>query len=1202
MRISWKQKSMALFVAVTVASQLLSGSVVTSVKANATNQGQQTVDSFETDAVLDFTRTASVSIGTANEDGGVAEIVAYNKDNQKTYVVNGQEGVLNVIPLQEEGNFGEPETIEVKNLIEEFEYGDMTSVAVDTVHDRIVIALQAADYAANGQVAVLDYEGKLMEHYETGVQPDMVTFTKDGNKVLTANEGEPREGYGDGTTDPAGSITVVNLTEKTAKTVGFEDFDAEELASQGILFNKVNDEIVPAETDLEPEYIAVTDDGGKAYISLQEANAIAVMDLEAEEITDIKSVGFVDYSEEKNAVDLLSDENYGAKQYENALGVRMPDGISLFEKEGKTYLLTANEGDAREWGVADTPQYFCNETKKTLTASDGTTAKKVRSLDESCTAGLEADKNYLFGSRSFSIFDAETMELVYDSGNQFEKKTAQWLPDYFNCSNNDTEQDSRSQKKGPEPESITVGAMDGRIYAFVAIERIGGIMIYDVTDPAEASYMNYVNTRDFSQIIAGDVAPEGLAFVPANQTASGLPMLIAACEVSGTVAGYSITGTGAQDAVILYTNDIHCAIDGYSGLAAYSERMTEQGYRNILVDAGDAIQGEVIGALTKGEAIADLMNQTGYELAVPGNHEFDYKMDAFLKLAKNAKFKYLSANLLDLQTEQTVFDGFAIKNVGGKKIAFVGISTPESYTKSSPAYFQNEKGEYIYSFSEDNFYEVIQNTIDDAKTAGADYVIAVGHTGIEGTTEEWKSTSIIANTTGIDVYLDAHSHEVIEGQQFENKDGDKVLLSSTGTKFENFGKLIIGADGSISTELISPDTVDREASQGVKNVSGSVQKTIDQYNEWIDSELKKAIGTSETALTINNPDSGERWIRKQETNMGDFVADAYRAVTGADLALANGGGIRAPIAAGDVSKKNLMDVNPWSNSMCVIEATGQQILDALEHGVKKYPEESGGFLQVSGLTYEINKTVTESPVVTDEKGVFQSVAEGKKRRVQNVKVNGVAIDPDKTYKVAGSQYTLLEGGDGFSMFQADSVVTKDNLPTDAEMLIQYFTENLNGTIPASRYGKAAGEGRILIVDKDVEPEPTPTPTPTATPTATPTVTPTAVPSTPAPTVKPAAAATTKVGKVKITSVKKKTGRKLQIKLQKVSKADGYEVKISTSKKFTKKKTSAKNIKTTKVVLKKMKKGKTYYIKARAYRKTTKGKVYGKYSKVKKISY
>ncbi len=1018
-------------------------------------------DSFNSEASLQLSRTGDVSLGTANADGGVAEIVSYNPDNGKAYVVNGQAGVLNVVTVNADGSLTTERSIEVQNLIDGFTYGDMTSVAVDPVNDHVVIALQAADYMAAGRIAVLDYDGNLLNSYKTGVQPDMVTVSSDGKWILTADEGEPREGYGAGTTDPAGSVTLVNTQTDEAKVIGFDGFDSAELAGQGILFNKVDGQILSAQQDLEPEYIALSGDNSRAYISLQEANAIATLDIASGEFTSIKSLGFQDLSAEANSADLVEDGGYAPASYENAAGVRMPDGISTFEVNGTTYLATANEGDAREWGD------FTNEAKATLTDSEGNEAEKVRVLDPQVTAGLTEGTNYLFGSRSFSIFNADTMDLVYDSGNDFERLTADDLSWWFNCSNDDLEIDSRSAKKGPEPETVTVKQLGDRWYAFVGLERIGGIMVYDVTDPSGASYVNYINTRDFSSEIAGDVAPEGLAFIPAEDSPSGSPILLAACEVSGTLAAYTLSGSAVpapEGAVVLYTNDVHCATDGYSYLAAYRAQLIEDGYDVITVDAGDAIQGEAIGSTSEGAAIVDIMNTVGYDYGVPGNHEFDYGLDRFLEIAAGdapeAQYEYLSCNFVDLQTDATVLAPYDIVEMNGEDVAFVGISTPETYTKSTPTYFQDENGNFIYSFSEDTFYDTIQDTVDNARAEGADRVIAVGHLGIEGTTEGWKSTDVIANTTGIDAFIDAHSHETIAENEYANADGEMIPLTSTGTKFANFGVMTLKEDGRYTTELISPSSVDIQSSDAAASAYREVQDKVDGYNEEL-AYLNEKLGTSEVELTINDAD-GVRRIRNGETNMGDFVADAYRTMSGADIALVNGGGIRDSIAAGDVTRKDLMDVNPWNNEMCVIRATGQQILDALEHGARMNPEECGGFLQVSGLTYEIHNYL-ESPVITDSMEIFQEIDGTKERRVQNVMIGGEALDPDETYTVAGSCYTLQEQGDGFSMFKGAEVVKEEGLPVDSEMLISYFTKELGGKVTAEQYGDPLGDGRITIL-------------------------------------------------------------------------------------------------------------------------------------------
>ncbi len=499
-------------------------------------EGAFRLNSFEENASLTLERLNSIQIGTPNADGGVAEIVAYNADTAQAYVVNGQDGLLYCFDVAKEGLTLNDQK-DMRDLIDGFAYGDMTSVAVDTVNDRIAVALQAEDYADTGRIALLDYTFNLVASYEVGVQPDMVTFSHNGQMVLSANEGEPREGYGDGAVDPAGSVSVVDLTDGTVTNAGFENFDAAGLAADGVLIGMVDGKMNAAAVDLEPEYIAVSADDSKAYVSLQEANAIATVDLQSKTITAVKSMGFKDLSDENNAIDLLEDNQYAAKTYPDAVGVYMPDAVSVFEANGVNYLVTANEGDSREWTG------YLNEAEVTLTASDGTEAPEVRVLDQTCTTVPDETKEYLYGGRSFAIYNADTMELVYESGNDFEEKTAGYLPKWFNCSNDDIELDSRSAKKGPEAEAVTLGQIGNKTYAFIALERIGGVMVYDITDPANAVYVNYINTRDFSEDIKEDVSPEGLCFLSVD----GAPMLLAACEVSGTVAAYSFGGPDVEE-------------------------------------------------------------------------------------------------------------------------------------------------------------------------------------------------------------------------------------------------------------------------------------------------------------------------------------------------------------------------------------------------------------------------------------------------------------------------------------------------------------------------------------------------------------------------------------------------------------------------------------------------------------------------------
>lgn len=509
-----------------------------------------------------------------------------------------------------------------------------------------------------------------------------------------------------------------------------------------------------------------------------------------------------------------------------------------------------------------------------------------------------------------------------------------------------------------------------------------------------------------------------------------------------------------KDLVILYTNDVHCAVDdntGYAGLAAYKAELEAGGNYVALVDAGDAIQGAPIGTLSEGSYLVDLMNEVGYDVAIPGNHEFDYGMDTFLTLAnEKAAYPYAACNFMDLKTGSTVFPSYVIKEYGGVKVAFVGICTPKTITTSTPAYFQDANGEFIYGFCQDEsgkaLYDQVQGAVDAARKAGAAYVVAVAHLGISEDTKPWMSTEVIGNTTGIDVMIDGHSHSELECERVRNADGEFVPLTSTGTKLNNIGMLVISKGGSISTGLVS----------GYSEKDAAIEAYIKTLQSDYEAVLKTVVAKTEVALTINDPVTGVRIVRNAETNLGDLCADAYRWVTGADVAFINGGGVRADIAAGDITYNDVLTVHPFGNAVCMVEATGQEILDALEMGARSVPSESGGFLQVSGLSYEVHTGIA-SAVVLDENGMFVKV-DGD-YRVQNVMVGSEPLDLSKTYTLACHDYLLKNAGDGYTMFQ-DNTLLLDSVMLDNQGLISYLTEGLEGIV-GNDYSDPYGQGRIV---------------------------------------------------------------------------------------------------------------------------------------------
>lgn len=529
-------------------------------------------------------------------------------------------------------------------------------------------------------------------------------------------------------------------------------------------------------------------------------------------------------------------------------------------------------------------------------------------------------------------------------------------------------------------------------------------------------------------------------------------VLAAALLLTACGAPAPASSASGSDVVVLYTNDVHCAVDGYVSVAQTKAALEAAGKEVVLVDCGDAVQGDTIGTLSNGEYIVEMMNSLGYAVASLGNHEFDYGMERFMKLKDMAEYEYVSCNFVD-KDGNAILSPYKIVEAGGHKIAFVGIVTPETLTSTNPANLRGEDGEYAYGFCQDEtgekLYAAVQTAVDAAKADGADVVIALAHLGIEEVCQPWTSSDVITNTTGINVMLDAHSHTVMEQELVKNKDGKEVVLTSTGTKLANMGCLVIGADGTFTSSLINDN--------GIADLVAEKKDGLAEITEQV-------VAHTDVDLIVNDPVAKDsegnaiRIVRSQETNLGDLCADAYRAITGADIAIVNGGGVRATIPAGDITYGQIISVHPFGNELCLKEVTGQTILDVLEMGVRNLPGENGGFMQVSGITFDIDVNV-ESTVETDENGAFVKVAGA--RRVSNVMIGGVALDPAKTYTVASHNFLLKDAGDGFSMLSEGELLL-DSIMLDNQVLITYITENLGGTV-GSDYADPYGQGRINII-------------------------------------------------------------------------------------------------------------------------------------------
>lgn len=494
----------------------------------------------------------------------------------------------------------------------------------------------------------------------------------------------------------------------------------------------------------------------------------------------------------------------------------------------------------------------------------------------------------------------------------------------------------------------------------------------------------------------------------------------------------------SETIVILYENDVHCAVKGYSKLAAMKNELKSEYEYVGVVSSGDFVQGGTLGAVSKGEYIVELMNLVGYDAIAPGNHEFDYTISRLTELYELSETKYISCNFAKIGEEKTYFEPYTIVSYGDVDIAYIGIITPETITSARPSQFRNENGEIIYTFNESRLYELVQESIDEATEAGADYVIALSHIGYDESGELNDVTDVIENTDGLDVVLDAHSHSVIEEKIVKDKSGDDVLLSSTGTGFENIGKLTI-ANGEFDTELVKTETYTK--------TDADVDDYIAEINESYAELGNRKIGESKVELITHN-EEGTRLVRTAETNLGNLCSDALFFVTNADVSYVNGGGLRAPIKSGDMTFNDIYSVFPFNNRIVTAEITGQVLLDMLEMSMISYPQEDGAFPHMSGITFSVNKSIPSS-IKVDENGFFTKV-DGD-YRVYDVKVldkesgNYKALELDKKYILAAADYYILNFGSGMSMFKDAKVVESEGM-LDVEVLERYITDNLNGVI------------------------------------------------------------------------------------------------------------------------------------------------------------
>lgn len=507
-----------------------------------------------------------------------------------------------------------------------------------------------------------------------------------------------------------------------------------------------------------------------------------------------------------------------------------------------------------------------------------------------------------------------------------------------------------------------------------------------------------------------------------------------------------------QNIVILYENDVHCAIDGYAKFAALRTDYQRQTPYVAMVSAGDFSQGGAVGTMTKGEAPVQIMNKMGYDVVTLGNHEFDFGMEQLFHLTDLLEATVVCANFCRYPSMELLYRPYIIKEYGKVKVAYIGLVTPSTIGSSKPSNFVDESGNRIYDFMNAQLEEQINQLAANARQEGADYVVLLAHNGINLSNTYMDGVQLLQRTIGIDVMLDGHSHVIVPDSVVCNAEGKTVHYTSTGTKFQYMGVLTIDTVGSVSVQLVETEKY--------AGLDTEMQRFVTDLQDQVSKAGKTVLGHTDFELSIYDAE-GKRMVRNRENVVGNLLADAIRAFFSTELAVINGGGVRETIKKGDITYNDLLAVQPFNNLLLSATITGQQLLDALEVCYSMTPVETGSFMQISGMRLTIDTTAHAD--IEFENDLFVRIKEGSARRVSNLEVYDsasqqyVPVDPSRRYSIASSDYPFTQNGcsGAFRFAQPDEELGL----ADIEATVTYVRDDLHGQIP-SKY--AATEGRILF--------------------------------------------------------------------------------------------------------------------------------------------
>ncbi len=1014
-------------------------------------------------------------------DEGAAEIAAYDPAGGRIFVVNGADKAVDILQAADSGTLLS-DSSRIGQISVTPYGGGVNSVAVS--NGIVAAAVENEDKQQPGKIVFFDTDGNYLNEVAAGALPDMVVFTPDGSKVLTANEGEPSDDY---STDPEGSVTIADLSagaaNATSVTVGFAAFNdrADELKSAGVRIFGPNATVAQ---DMEPEYIAVSKDSSRAWIALQENNAVAVLDIANAEITDIFPLGFKNHNVPNNGLD-ASDKD-GAVNIRNwpVYGMYQPDSIAVFEANGSTWLVSANEGDSRDYdgfseeaAVADValdPGVFPDAAELQKDENLGRLGI-TNTLGDSDGDG-DYDALYAFGARSFTVWKVTDtgLKAVFDSGEEFEQITAQRYPDYFNAGNDNNKSDNRSDNKGPEPEGIAIGQAGTRTYAFIALERMGGVMVYDITEPEKAVFTDYILNRDFTQeaesAAAGDLGPEGLLFVPAADSRTGKALLITANEISGSTTIYEIESENSFPLTLLHVSDTHSHLEpvntglmlddtqtyldlgGYARLAAKVKAVRSENPNTLVLHAGDAVQGTLYFTRYEGEADFTLLNAIGFDAMVTGNHEFDKGPELLSDMIDMADFPIIAANM-DLSNEPFLagkIPPYIIKEISGVKVGIIGLITPETPVISSP-------GSNITFLDQ---IPVAQQKVAELESQGISKIIVLSHMGYE------EDIALAEAVEGIDVIVGGHSHTLLGDvtdlgltpaapypTRIYKKSGQDVCIVHSWEWAKTAGVLDLRFDDRGYLRFCRGDAVllagdsfqQRDADGNKADVSAEVKNGLlafiaahpavevmpeDQgiaalllpYTDGIEEMNQEVVAqVAEDLLHIRVPGTHTSGAELSDGSLiAPLVAEgmlwkARSTGLNVQMSLQNAGGVRIDIPRGDLTVGKSYELLPFGNTLYILELSGAEIRAALQNGVTRG---SGAFPYVGGARY----TVTDGQV--------------RDVQIRNAEGEWEDVNDDTVCLVATNAY-LAGGGDGYTVLAQADGYRYDTGFGDAEVFIEY---------------------------------------------------------------------------------------------------------------------------------------------------------------------